>query len=506
MVDGVIEFYSNYFTILPRTPKLRAVNRTYLEGLIEKKLVKKRGRFHMEPSCVYAARSLKNGTYSMHINDYETFFYYLETNGFRKENFEFITHVPKPGKKVELSMGEYLPWDNQIPVIDFALKSGFQTCITTQPGGGKTLMFLFIAAAIGERFAVQTMGGWEGRWIEAFYKFLGLQPEEVRSCCGCSRLYKLIREKKTKGIDGVKAIFISNGAIRTYIKNYEMGTDKGSGAEDIPPYKLYEFLEVGLRGTDETHREFHANYIADLHTHISKTVYLTGTLFPRDAFTKRVYEILLPQSIRKEASELRVYADAVEVLYNLERPELFDSFLKNKVYSHNEYEKVYLRNPKLLDRYLSATYNYTLDRWVLEREEGTKILLFFGLVEMGQEVLKYFRRRLPDLIVETFNAGDDYYTLEKADVIISTVLKAGTAVDIPDLTQVHNHVSVDSPNQNVQCLGRLRELPHRPDVQVEYHFTVCLDIPKQKEYSVKRKKLFKDRVRKIRTNYLGALI
>lgn len=506
MVDGDIAYFSHFFTILPRTPGVRVALREFLETLIEKKLTKKRGKFHMEPACVYAGRSKREGTYSLHINEWDAFWYHMQQRGFKEAHFTFTRAEPKLGVPVALSMGEYLPWENQVPVIDFALAQGRQVCITTQPGGGKTLMFLFIAAALGRRFCVQTMGGWEGRWLEAFYQFLKLEVHEVRSCCGCSKLYALIREKKKTGIPDVKAIFISNGAIRTYIKNYELGLDVGTGAEGLPPHMIYDYLGIGLRGVDETHREFHANFMADLHCHVPKTVYLTGTLFPRDEFMKNRYETMLPHNIRKEAAELRIYTEVINVLYNLKDPHLFDQFLKTSVYSHNEFEKVIIKHKPMLDNYLLAIYNRLLDKWVLERVEGTRILVFTGLIEMGQIMLAYLRRRMPDLIINTFNAGDDYIILESSDIILSTVLKAGTAVDISELVQVHNLVASDSPNQNVQTLGRLRELKHRPDITPEYHSYTCLDIPKQVTYQERRDKLFKPRVVKIREERLGRLI
>lgn len=507
MVEGILEFYSHFYTVNPVGPRMRVALREWLTGLIEKKLTKKRGKFYMEPHCVYAAKSTRHGRYHLHRNEWELFHDHLKKHGIQDNVLEFRYHEPVAGAAVTLDMGEWVPWDNQVPVIDFAFRGDRQTCITTQMGGGKTIMALFIATRFGQRFAVQTKGGYEGRWLtDAFYKTLNLKPEEVRSCCGAARLYQLIREKKKKGIDDVKAIFISNGAIRTYINNYESGSDAGTGAEDVPPWELYSFLGVGLRVTDETHQEFHANYIADLYTHVPMTVYLTGTLYPRDEFIKRVYETMLPHRIRKEAAELRVYADMVEVFYNVEDPRLFESFNKQSVYSHNEFEKIIMRHPKMLERYKAAVYNYALDQWVLSKEEGTKLLIFTGLVDMGQHLLEYFRRKLPDLIVNSFNAGDEYDVLEKSDIIFSTVIKAGTAVDIPDLTQVHNTVSSDSPNQNVQAMGRLRELKHRPEVQVEYHAYICEDVPKQVLYSQRRAKLFKPRVKRIRQNRLGRLI
>lgn len=506
MVEGVLEFYSHFYTVNPVGPRMRIALREWLTGLIEKKLTKKRGKFYMEPHCVYAAKSVRHGRYHLHRNEWALFHDHLKKYGIQDNALEFRYHEPVAGEAVKLDMGEWVPWDNQVPVIDFAFRGDRQTCITTQPGGGKTLMFLFIAARFGQRFAVQTKGGYEGRWLEAFVKHLALEPEEIRSCCGAARLYQLIREKKKKGLDGVKAVFISNGAIRTYINNYESGADAGTGAEDVPPWEIYNFLGIGLRGTDETHQEFHANYMADLYTHVPMTVYLTGTLFPRDEFIKRVYETMLPHRIRKEAAELRVYADMVEVFYNVENPRLFESFNKQSVYSHNEYEKIIMRHPEMCKRYLDAIYNYALDKWVLEKEEGAKLLIFTGLVEMGQHLLDYFRRKLPDLIINSFNAGDEYTVLETSDIIFSTVIKAGTAVDIPDLTQVHNTVSSDSPNQNVQCLGRLRELPKRPNVQVEYHAYICEDIPKQVTYGKRRQTLFKSRIKRTRQARLGRLI
>ena len=197
------------------------------------------------PTRTYARRDLKKEETCFHINSFADFIKEAEKYQWSGVKYDLVEVPMYEPTKVKFK-GEITPWENQVPIIEFGSSPGIQRVITAQAGFGKTLCSLAIAKENGTRFATVTLGGYEDRWVPEFYDKLGLKPDEVRSCCGCTKLYRLLREVKTKGFKKVKAIFISNGALRDFYKNWNNGKVVGSGCEDIDPATLWEYLGVGL--------------------------------------------------------------------------------------------------------------------------------------------------------------------------------------------------------------------------------------------------------------------
>lgn len=505
MTDLRVTRYSHYFSVFAFTVKGRIARRAFSEKFIEMALTKKRGRFIKEQKRIFARRDLNKEEVSFHINCYDDFIDSLRDNGIRSNDLEIIDTPMYEPVRFKFKT-ETTPWENQVPLIEFCAQDGIQKVITLQPGGGKTLISLLAAAANGTRFAVITLGGYEDRWVPEFYEKLNLKPHEVRSCCGCVKLYRLLREVQATGIPEVKAIFISTATIRDFIKNWNSGKVVGSGCEDIHPETLWEFLGVGLRITDEVHKEFHGNFVGDLYAHIPKTIYLTATLFPNTDFMREMYEIALPKRVRREPAKLNVYVECVRTLYNLKDPQKARTVGGQGSYSHTTYEQWIMADPKRENNYLEAIYVYALNNWMVDRRPEHKLLIFAATIEMCQKLCQYFLRRAPDLISNSYTAGDDYQLLIDSDIICSTIGKSGTAVDIPFLTQAYLTVAIDSPNANVQALGRLRELKGDDAVAQSFHVFICLNIEKHMAYWDSKSKLFSNRITKVRTAYLDRVI
>lgn len=505
--DFVIDVYNFFFKVLPSSARARQVIVEYLATLVEHKLTKVRGKWSMQPDCTYAAKDFLRGRYHLHINVYEDFLNFLEERRFLPADILINTHPVPEGKRVELKVVDaFQPRDNQVPIIQHCTTIGKQSSIGSQPGSGKTIMFMFVAAAFGTRFVMRSLGGFAGRWEEAFVKYLGLTKEEYRICCGAKALFKLIRDMRAGKCDDVKAIYISNGAIREFIASANTPKYEAAIGSMLAPEDLYAELQVGLVGIDEAHKEIHANFVADLYTNTQYRIALTATLLARDAFQAKVYEMYLPQRYRRDMGALNIYVDAYEVTYNLAKPKDFQQVIKQTVYSHNQFERTIMKHPKTLQNYQEAVCDYIMRDWLATRTYETKAILYCGLVDMCGAMTDYLKVRMPDIRVAQFNAGDDYDVLLDNEMLVSTALKAGTAVDIADLSRVYNGISVDSPNQMVQLMGRLRELTHMPDEQCAFHQFSCVDIPKQVTYRANRKTLLTPRVNFIKEIPLGKLI
>lgn len=368
-----------------------------------------------------------------------------------------------------------------------------------------TVCALLVAKALGVRFCVVTKGGYEPRWVPAFYDIIGLKPTEVRSCCGAKAIEKVVKEFKKYGPEETKAFFFSNGGLRDYIKNYEAGkySDKKHPCHDVPPEKLFKFFGIGFKIVDEAHQESHAHYIIDLYTNLEHSLYLTGTLIPSTPFVAKIYERFIPERVRKSDDVLNIYAKAVEVMYTLNEPEKARYMGGTGGYSHVTFEQWVMKDPQRLKNWLDALYDYVVFTWAANRVEETKALIFGATIEFCAAMQEYFQRRMPDMRVVQYKAGDPYDLLIDNDIIFATLGKAGTAVDIPDLEQVYMTTAIDSGNANIQAFGRLRDLVKKfPELQLYFHWFTCMDIEKHVEYGKKKRKLLQPRVKGIRTEYL----
>lgn len=504
-MDLRITKYSHFFAVFAYTAKGRQFRREFTDRFIEHSLIKQRGRFKKQATRVYARRDLETEEVCFHINSFEDFIRESEKyqwNGCKYEIIEVPMYEPA---KVHFDT-EITPWENQVPVIEFAAGEGTQKVITAQAGSGKTLMSLAAAAKLGTRFVTVTLGGYEDRWLPEYAEKLNLKPEEIRSCCGCVKLYRLLREVKEYGIDDVKAIFISTATLRDFYKNWNNGKVIGSGCEDIDPKTLWEVLGVGLVIVDEAHKEVHTGFISDLYSHVPKKIYLTATLFAKVDFMQFVYETYLPKRFRKEAGSINVYVDLIKVQYNLKDWKRARVVGGQGSYSHTTYEAWIMADKEREQRWQESIYDYANENWIPTRKPEHKLLIFSATIEMCQRLASFFSKRQPGLTINSFTSGDDYQILLDSDIIFSTIGKSGTAVDIPNLTQAYLTVAIDSPNANIQALGRLRELKGDKKVPQSYHCFVCVNIDKHIDYWKSKEHLFRGRVLSTRTTHLNRII
>jgi hypothetical protein len=80
--------------------------------------------------------------------------------------------------------------------------------------------------------------------------------------------------------------------------------------------------------------------------------------------------------------------------------------------------------------------------------------------------------------------------LVEGDVIVSTVIKLGTAQDLKQLTTVVRTQALDSVQGILQTLGRLRKLP---DGRTPYYiYFACEQMEKHLEYNENAMGLFKE--------------
>lgn len=504
MAEALIRKYSHYFTVLAYTPAARMALHEILLKFVQKDFKRVRGKFRPVPKRVYARKCDLTNIRALHISFFDEFIKELNWMGLRGTDLEIEEvplYEPMPCK---FKIKDFSPWEEQADLVDFIVSPGTRKCITLQPGGGKTLISLFAAERLGTRFAVVTQGGYAERWVPEFYKVMGLKPEEVRVCRGVIALLKLFKEVNTRSYRKVKALFISVTTIRDYIKEYSR--ENNLLGKNIPhPSKLYEFLGVGFRILDEAHKDFHANFIADLYTHIPKSVYLTATLLSRDPFILRMYELMMPSKLRRDSGKLNIYVEVIQVNYYLKDANKVKYLNHQGQYSEIAYEYFLMDNELRMRKLAGKLADYISKTWADERIPGDRIIFWVGLIDFADKLVELLREYLPDLRINRFTSEDDYSIVEETDFIVSTLGKSGTALDIPNLVRCYMFTAVDSPNANVQAFGRLREFKKRDDVVCQFHFFVCHDIPKQVDYSHTKRSLLKPRAAKYLSDCMGTI-
>ena len=105
---------------------------------------------------------------------------------------------------------------------------------------------------------------------------------------------------------------------------------------------------------------------------------------------------------------------------------------------------------------------------------------------MCATIVEHLQSQYPSLKIGKYTEEESYEVLDELDIIVSTPISAGTAVDISDLQVCLNLVALGSSQANLQMIGRLREL-RGVDINPLFIYVYCTDIEKHVEYHQKKR-------------------
>lgn len=448
---------------------------------------------------VYAAATRDRSEVRYHRNCLPEFLEHLRNNGIREEGMDLTYHDPSkinwPQVDVNLADGWSLR-PVQEKVKDFCFKrlnDKRTTLIGLPPGMGKTITMLGIAAEMKMRFVVILRPQYIERWIGAFKETWNLKDEEILTISGSGNLKGLFDLGLSNQLGNIKAIIISNKTFQNYLKDYEVyGKEFHVMGWNVEPQRYAEVLGARFVYVDEGHQDSHLNFKIALYTHCENMVTATGTLTPDDPFLKKMTFIQFPIETRFMISAEDNHIAANAIFYKFNNP----NAIKHNTpqgYNHGEFEKSLMKSKLVLSNYFKLISDLINEGYVSTRKEGYKCLIFVYSIAMATELTKYLNITYPDLVVNRYCEDDDYENLMNADVCVSTVLSAGTAVDIPGLSCAILTQSLSSTQSNLQAIGRLRPMKdgHTP----QFYWLVCEDFEKHIEYHEKKRKMFKDIVK-----------
>ena len=384
--------------------------------------------------------------------------------------------------------------DYQKPVVDFILDNPKQSkLIPLRTGTGKTFISLYALAQLNSRIGIVILPVYIDKWVNDIIQIHNASVDDILVIQGSTNLIKAVELAK-QGELNYKYIIISNRTLQGFINAYEENMEYAVEKYGIEPLDLFPLLGIGNLLIDETHQHFHALFKILLYTNVKFHIGLSATLLSEDRTVRLVHQIVYPDSTIYKESVDDNYIDVYPITYSIsDRHMKFirTTFYKSNAYSHIAFEKSIIRNKLLKEGYFKIITGVIEDYFIEHYLPNDKLLIFVSTIDLGRELQAHLAPIYTQFKVNTYFEDDSYERLEQSDIIISTIISAGTAVDIKNLRVVIQTVSINSPVANLQNLGRLRKLTDR---DVKFCYLYSDRIPKHKEYHFKKVELFEPKV------------
>lgn len=347
------------------------------------------------------------------------------------------------------------------------------------------------AAEIKQRILIVLKPMYMDKWSDDVRNICGLEGDEVLSVSGSASLMGLIAQAKS-GVLDAKVIIVSNKTLQNWFSLYERkGRYISDDGYDCLPGEFCQTLGIGLRIIDEVHQDFHLNFKLDLYTHVARSISLSATLNPDDPFLREMTELAYPKANRYAGLAYHKYANATALMYQVRHSQKIKTMQRGSSnYSHHAFEDSVMKDQLLFANYTDMICKVAKRYYLEEYQPGDRCLIYCASIEMCTRVKDILVDVFPHLKVVRYVEEDPYEDLMTADVSVSTLLSAGTAVDIAKLTTVILTTAVRSSTSNIQGFGRLREIHGRT---LRFVYFSCSDIPKHISYHEGKKEILKTR-------------
>ena len=504
MADVNIRRWSGGFSVNILETGLRKRISDYNEQLIQMKLESTRQGKRLVPGDEFFAKSQHFSAFYYNDSHYEPLLGFLKDvrDEGRYGRFEIAIENIQPhiGADVKIEKHTLLmeepeesQWFFQNDMVDYASDPDKSHVVfQVQTGKGKTKCALKTVVRRRKRMMLITKSSFLDKWSGDITTNLKLRPGEfyrVKSGAELEGLIDMAKDGKLDGRNGAKMIAISSHLIEGYINDY-----LASGGP-VAPWELLKVLGVGGIVYDESHMLFRMNYWSAMFLNPAYILDLTATIIPSNEFEEARFAERFPMEARYDKLAYEPISDVYAIYYGMRDHKKASRINRMRMYNHTEFEKILFKGTKETQDYYELIDSIMQPWYFKDRLDGMKCLVFFGLVESCKDFAKWLDRKYPKLKVRTYNAGDNYDAAIKADVIVSTTGKAGTAIDIPGLLLTVLTVPVDKKSTNLQILGRGRkdQIWGRTPVMA---YLVCRNISKHVHYHRQRMSLFKGCVKK----------
>lgn len=455
------------------------------------------GITRMVPAKTFAASNAGRDYYRFHVNLLKEFQQMVAYHQIKREDVQITTHpvVIDDSFMVEFVAKDLkTPRDYQEEIIEYIINPGPNKVITLQAGGGKSTIGESSMKRLGFRTSIMMKGGYLDQWISNLDNTFDFKRGALVKIQGSIALHAIMQ----MAIDGEElpdCMLISINTFSEYIREYERSGI--SHKYPIPPHEFFETMKIGMNIFDEGHQFPHQVMKLFVYTHIEKFITLSATLETRNKFMNRIYEIMYPRCDRFDAGYRKVYISASAIKWQLKDSKSIRYTGYKGAYSHVKFEESMLlaRNKKILANYVDMICEFAESEFIHHMEKGQKMLVFCATVNFCTMLVKEMKKRYPHMDTVRYISADKRTVMDTADIIVSTVLSAGTAVDIPNLRVTWMTTAIDSQQANEQALYRTRPLRDWPDQVPRFIYSVCTTIDKHVRYHLNKVSAWSDKVK-----------
>lgn len=477
------------------------------------------GRSRYTPTKTYALYCDQGREFRFHRNQFDEFMRELEASHVPVSSYTIVDVPMYEPEKIELKRSEgWELYDGQVKAKKFVLDDWRQNpwdnrnALLMMPmGTGKTKTASDIAVDLGTRIAVFVAGKYVNKWVKDLQENLDLTRKDIVAIQGSDILQRCTLYKDS-GYEIPKAFVISLQTLNIWLKIYSNDpNDPRLEAYGCKPEEFMEVLKIGMALFDEAHEQPHMVYKVCCYLNVPIAVQLTATLLTKDQILRRVQGMMFPQHRRFTEIKMKQYITShscVYQIYDYENSRIQTTEYGRNSYSHAAFEKSILKHKRLKRQYIEMVMKLVEDSYVKRRVPGDKLAIFVSTLVMADELVEEIQARFPNFDTRRYmpSTGDPYENAIDADIRVTTVIASGTALDIPGLRVSILLISMDSPNANMQTLGRLREIKHRTEnTDVHFYYVFCSSIPKQVQYHQNKVDLYSDRILEHKKELLDTL-
>jgi len=453
---------------------------------------------------IYASEDDRRLTYRFNINTIKNFMLTLGNHGIGKDQILITRNENNYASKMDVSITEgYILRDYQKTYVDIITNGDHPySLVDLIMGYGKTVLSMYAVTKINEKTMILVLPKFIDKWVSDVTELADVSPEQILVIQGGDSLRSTIVEHIDEQPD-YKFIIMSMRTMYNYIKEYETVLSDDEFSYPVTPQDLLQALGVGTLLNDETHMEFHSVFRSALYLNANKFIGLSATLENLDKNMNRMYNIMFPGDARISGIvEYVPYIYATTVVYEVNSMKRIN-YRRPQGYSHNLLEQSILRNNLFLRGYTDMILKYVDSGYIKNRTNGDKALIFVASIKLASVLVNILKRKYDYLTINRYVEDDPYENLMDADICVSTVLSSGTALDIPNLTDVFQTISIKSLQSVKQAYGRLRNLGEK---KVRYHSFTCMNIPNHKETSKSNKEILSPLSKEWRTVFYNKKI
>lgn len=479
--------------------------RRFILHKMESKVVQGRRTLVKIPDRVFASATKDRKELRFHINCYEDFKNFMRNCGYNTDRFKIVQLEVPEGKKAlfEFAMDGIAPREHQVEWLDYQLDlspTEVNTKINTlQTGKGKTFCAIYQMVKMQKRTVITLMPKYINTWLVGLADFVKLNPEDIMVVQGSLELNAAMQAADNGSLKA-KIIIVSLPTFQYFMSEYE--DNNGIMTHyNYTPDQFWDVMEPGLLVVDEGHESIHALYRYDMYCNVRNKIVLSATLEADNPFINEMYGIIYPKAIRFRGGEYDKYIESIAVMYGLNNTKKIKFGGFGGTYSHVKLEQSIMKDRRILDEYLRFIGGVADFFFFKVKEEGQKLLIYCATVDMCIKVIAYLRHIHKDkgLVINKYTQEDPKTTLYESDITVSTLMSAGTGVDIPGLRTVIMTVAIGSKQKNDQALGRLRRLKDYPNVTPTFVYFVCGQIRPHMEYHRKKLENFANKTLSQRT-------